>query len=88
MVLGTTSEIAAVVRVDDWIVGDGKPGPIASNSSGPSGISCRLKRIFQALCHNLIDFYIHVCVLHLPVCGRSAEPRSEDGFFDLAIRGK
>ena len=39
MVLGTTSEIAAVVRVDDWIVGDGKPGPIAS----------KLKRAFGDL---------------------------------------
>ena len=26
--------------------------------------------------------------VHLPVCGRSAEPGSEDGFFDLTIRGK
>jgi D-alanine transaminase len=28
MVLGTTSEVVPVVRVDDWAVGDGKPGPI------------------------------------------------------------
>jgi D-alanine transaminase len=30
MVLGTTSEVVPVVRVDDWVVGDGKPGPITS----------------------------------------------------------
>jgi len=30
MVLGTTSEVVPVVRVDDWAVGDGKPGPITS----------------------------------------------------------
>ncbi len=30
MVLGTTSEVVPVVRVDDWDVGDGNPGPITS----------------------------------------------------------
>lgn len=30
MVLGTTSEIVPVVRVNDRVVGDGKPGPITS----------------------------------------------------------
>jgi branched-subunit amino acid aminotransferase/4-amino-4-deoxychorismate lyase len=30
MVLGTTSEVVPVVRVDDWAVGDGEPGPITS----------------------------------------------------------
>jgi len=28
MVLGTTAEVTPVVQVDDWQVGDGKPGPI------------------------------------------------------------
>ena len=39
MVLGTTSEIVPVVRVNDWAVGDGKPGPITS----------KLKRAFGDL---------------------------------------
>jgi D-alanine transaminase len=30
MVLGTTSEIMPVVQVDDWKVGDAKPGPITT----------------------------------------------------------
>ena len=37
MVLGTTSEIVPVVRVDDWTVGDGKPGPITSKLKGAFG---------------------------------------------------
>ncbi len=28
MLIGTTVEITPVVQVDDWIIGDGKPGPI------------------------------------------------------------
>jgi D-alanine transaminase len=28
MILGTTTEIMPVVQVDDWQVGDGKPGPV------------------------------------------------------------
>lgn len=28
MILGTTTEIMPVVRVDDWQVGDGRPGPV------------------------------------------------------------
>lgn len=31
MVLGTTSGVVPVVQVDDWTVGNGKPGPITSN---------------------------------------------------------
>jgi D-alanine transaminase len=30
MILGTTSEIMPVVQVDDWKVGDAKPGPITT----------------------------------------------------------
>jgi D-alanine transaminase len=30
MVLGTTSEVMPVVRVDDWEVGDARPGPITT----------------------------------------------------------
>lgn len=28
MILGTTTEVMPVVQVDDWFVGDGKPGPL------------------------------------------------------------
>ncbi len=28
MILGTTTEIAPVIQVEDWQVGDGKPGPV------------------------------------------------------------
>jgi len=30
MILGTTTEIMPVVQVDDWRVGDGKPGPVTT----------------------------------------------------------
>jgi D-alanine transaminase len=39
MVLGTTTEIMPVVQVDDWQVGDGRPGPVTR----------RLQRAFQEL---------------------------------------
>mgnify|MGYP001076566341 CR=1 FL=1 len=41
MILGTTSEIMPVVQVDDWQVGDGKPGPIA----------VRLQRAYRELAY-------------------------------------
>jgi len=41
MILGTTSEIMPVVQVDDWQVGDGKPGPIA----------VRLQRAYRKLAY-------------------------------------
>jgi D-alanine transaminase len=39
MILGTTTEIMPVVRVDDWQVGDGRPGPVTR----------RLQRAFREL---------------------------------------
>jgi D-alanine transaminase len=41
MVLGTTTEVMPVVRVDDWQVGDGKPGPVAR----------KLQKAFLELAH-------------------------------------
>ncbi|MCL4396097.1 MAG: D-amino-acid transaminase [Chloroflexi bacterium] len=41
MVLGTTTEVMPVVRVDDWQVRDGKPGPVAR----------RLQKAFLELAH-------------------------------------
>jgi D-alanine transaminase len=39
MIVGTLSEIVPVVQVDDWPVGDGKPGPVTR----------RLQRAFQEI---------------------------------------
>jgi D-alanine transaminase len=39
LIVGTTTEITPVVQVDDWSVGDGKPGPITT----------RLQRAFREL---------------------------------------
>lgn len=39
MIVGTLSEIVPVVQVDDWLVGDGKPGPVTR----------RLQRAFRKM---------------------------------------
>lgn len=41
MIVGTTSEIMPLVRVDDWQVGSGRPGPVTR----------RLEEAFEALVH-------------------------------------
>jgi len=41
------------------------------------------KCVCPVLVPNLIDFFIHVCVFHLPICGRSANPGSEAGSFSI-----
>jgi len=39
MILGTTTEVMPVVQVDDWLVGDGTPGPLTR----------QLQRAFRAI---------------------------------------
>ena len=33
-ITGTTTEVTPVIQIDDWIVGDGKPGIINTQYSG------------------------------------------------------